>query len=151
MRAFSLKAIRRRPKMAYHALLTWLIHKLTRSDMVHVAIGDSQIVLDPSLEGVLFHESTLFCMQYPWLGWCVVVPTDKPVDLARFEGIGPLHPLPSFLRWITLGLWPARDCVGITIEALRRAGVKVPNRIVTPGELWDFFRFRDFEFIEMET
>lgn len=134
--------LRRYPRKSYHAWLQWLIRRLGRSEFTHVAIGQCSSWYD----GVVFDVTIKGHALWPLLGYVQLRPvtdiyefdTDRMIDFDRYMPGERKRALPTFLRWLTRGRWPARDCVTLTAECLRHAGVDVPVRMTTLRQLHDW-------------
>jgi hypothetical protein len=148
-RRITLRAIRRCRGLAYRSIIIWIVAKLGRCDMVHICIGDGCAVLDATIEGPRFFESTAFSLKFPRLAWCILVPTKSRIRLEIAENRGPISVIRTFIRHFTGGRTESNDCVSLASEILNDAGVHVPRNIVTPGQLWDHLRARGHELIEM--
>lgn len=120
--------------------MSWWIAALTRSPLVHCAISDGEIVIDPSCDGEKMWGHALYAMRYPDLVWCIEVPVHANMELARWQDRRPKSAVPSLLRWLTRGLWPTKDCVQLVLSALRRGKIATPRRMVGPGDLFDWLR-----------
>lgn len=146
-----LRLLMRRPSLAYAFFCAWATSKLSRSDLIHVAISDTKVVLDPGIFGNVYWEAALFSLKYPRLVWCVEIRGLRDPCLARFEE--PLRRtkvcLPTFLRWLTGFRCGARDCVTVVVSALRHAGESVPERVITPQDLFDYLKLRGHTRIDM--
>lgn len=115
-----------RKRLAY-----WLTRVLARTPS-HCAIGTSTYVLDPNVCGDRLCDAKRYVLAYPGLTAMIVVPWDG--DLVA--DMRPPSIALAVLRWLSLGFVPARDCVSTVADTLRRGGVHVPRRIVTPRQLW---------------
>jgi len=101
------------------------------------------------MDGACYYEAVHFAMKYPRLAWAVNIPLACPLSLNHYQGNGPIPIWPTFIRWITGGRWPARDCVCVVVDALAASGIHAPQSIVTPANLWDWLRSEGHEFIEL--
>jgi hypothetical protein len=146
-----LRAAWRHPRRAYWAFLSWLVRTLARCEWAHVAIGNAEVVLDPAATGDRMLGTAWFVTEYPGLAWMVTVPMRTPVRLIPFAVIPPRarRVLPTFIRWLTHGLWPTRDCVAVVSAVLRDDGLPVPRWVVTPGHLFDWLRSEGYRFDDL--
>lgn len=113
-----------------------MMQTLSGERFSHVAIGDGQVVLDPSLEGDRFipHETVL---RVPNLMEIIEVPVIRDVDVQLAFDPSPRSPWPTTLSWLTRGLvapWGPLNCTESAMLVLRSAGVpfKPTTRAVTP-------------------
>lgn len=117
--------------------LMFLVRRLSRSTLTHVAVSVGQTTISPDKDGDRLWPTLQFIHDYPRLT-CVV-----DVPLVRATSYTPRHKprlwAPSLIRWATHGLTPADDCVQATIRILRSGGAMIPDRITTPAELLDHF------------
>lgn len=135
----------------YAGFLSWLVRFLTRCDLAHVAIGDGRVVLDPAIVGNRYWPFEAYLLGYPTRAWLFTVPCDRCIELGLYEERPPRWKpaIPTFMRWITRGLWPTRDCVAIARECLVRGGLDVPRTVVTPAHLFDYLRGEGFELTQL--
>jgi len=121
--------------------LGWWIEKCTGWENTHVCIGDGEVVLDSLDRGDRFWPQTVFEAKYPIAR--IAVDIDVEFD-PQLEAVGcrraPRNKWLRLLRWVTFGMTPVDDCVSSVAKALRLAGVDVPRRVTTPGEIWDLLR-----------
>lgn len=121
-----------------HTWVPSLVRIATISWCSHVAIGDEHAVLDVHLE-----EGTRFVPRILHDTYAQLRPQvafhlgrRRPVDLTRYEGIGPPSWMRIVIRWLTFGLVPySGDCLGMVKDVLEQDGIHVPRRITTPGGL----------------
>jgi len=125
-----------RGRVGYHDALARLITTLTRSDLVHVAIGFGGTVLDPAFRGNRLWPAAAFFSRYPGLVSVLWVTLDRPLDFRGVPLARPKPAFPTFVRWCSGGRTPApHDCVQTVARLLREAGVPVPPRITSPRRL----------------
>ncbi len=126
--------------------LGWLIRVLSRSPLDHCAIGCDGWVLNVSYRlGNRYWPADAYEEHYPGLVCVWTVPLVRPIDWQRqpMPGTpGRRRVLPLLCRWLTRGRCPgvrkATDCVGIAVDLLTAAGLAIPRRIVSPGELHEW-------------
>lgn len=130
-----LRIARRRPRKAYFACLAWLTRTITRSRLAHVSIGHNGVVLDPDIKGNRAWPLVVYVSNYPTLvcAFSIKTPDSPPLDSLPLNNRKPV--LPTLLRWWTGGRVHTEDCVCITVDMLRAAGVDVPKRIYQPIQL----------------
>lgn len=115
---------------------SWAIRVATWWDVSHVCVSDGRTVLDPSPVGDRFIEERRFVFGYPGLRYGYEVRAQRPIRLHDHKP-RPRPPfLVSVLRWLTLGLLPANDCVSVVCRHLRDAGVAIPATVTTPKALF---------------
>lgn len=107
------------------------IELLTRSRVNHVAIGALGVVINPVPSGDTVWAQSVFEARYPGeLVWAVDVYTclhsDTLVRYVRFWR----DPIPSLLKYLTLGVVESQDCVS---EATLLLGA--PSDIISPAGL----------------
>lgn len=117
----------------------WLIKKLTGSPLYHVAVGLHDVIMAPTLTGVLFHTRDAYERLAPGLVAVVRVPCRHRIDLGWFDRfVGrPIPAAPTVIRWLRRGRGPlVNDCVGHALRCLHAAGVEdIPTDIVSPVQL----------------
>jgi hypothetical protein len=131
-----------------HAVLDWLVRRLSGWEVAHVAIGDGGAVLNPTYRGNRLWPFDAFALSHPGVAWGFLVPISRPIDWTPHEEDPPRPKpwMPTLARWATRGRWPrTRDCVAEVSACLRSAGVAVPRRVVTPAHLFDWLRAEGFE------
>lgn len=138
------------PRWSRRSIIARAVRVLGRSPWSHVAVADNQVVLNPALSGDQMYGLAWFLTEYPTLAWMVTIP-GASVDLRAHAVIPPrpIRALPSILRWITGGLWPARNCLTVAVSVLRDAGIPVPRNVTTPGRLFDWLRQEGYEFTDL--
>lgn len=129
-----IRILRRWPGKSYSMFLARLTMFLTRSEWCHCSIGYMGHVLDPLISGSKIwplHEYTEkrrgVLEEYAFR---VVRPPMFWADTSR----APV--MPSLIRYVTCGRFPfTRDCVCVTLNMMRQAGINVPRTIVSPKQL----------------
>lgn len=139
-----LAILRRRPRKCYRLFLRWLICWVTGSELNHVAVAYDGAVLSVTKAGDAFFATTAYALTARGLSHLYDVPVSLPIDLDRHYHPEPHPAWPSVLRWWTGGIWPSRDCVAVTCDCLREAGVDVPRRIYQPRQLDAWLSSRGF-------
>ena len=126
--------------------VSWWARFLTATPFAHCVVSHDGVVLDPSLKGNRFWPVIQYVLRHPGLTHGYRVPASADPKLDDFEGVEYDAPpvVPTLLRWLTRGFWPANDCVATTTTCLRRAGVSVPTWIVTPRQLSDWLWHRGY-------
>lgn len=119
-------------------LRPWVIRTATGCPLVHVAIGYGGTALNPTIAGDHLHLLTDFAHRHPRLVWCFEVPLRRPIVFTPDPR--PRRIWPTVRRWLRGGRGHTRDCVQEVAKYLRQGGVKVPGRLTTPGDLFDFLR-----------
>lgn len=142
-----LRLIRRSPRKAYRHALIWLVRRLTGSPLVHTAIGDGEVVIDPAFVGDRAWPHIAYVLRYPSLAGYYIVPVE--VDLPFELDVRPRRPWATVLRWLTGGRWRARDCVQVVAGYLRVGGVDVPDRITTPAQLHQWLRGQGYDYEQL--
>ena len=136
------------PRQARRAALASLIRFVTNSEVCHVAIGCNGVVLETGPRGTLFWPFWIYAMNRSLVGvFGIEVEKLPPIELVMLP---PTPVLPSLLRLLTFGLWPADDCVCVVSRLLRQAGVAVPPRIVTPKALVAWLKSQGFTYGSFE-
>jgi len=130
----------RRRRIAGMIPLIAAIRILTRSPIVHVAIAVGEVAHSPEKRGDVLWPTVLFIRDYPNLAYVIDLRLARPIQLTTRNSERPW--LPSLLRWITMGLYPADDCVQSVSATLRAGGVPVPGRITTPVQLFTYLKER---------
>lgn len=125
--------------------LALVLHRLTRcGSPMHCAVTINGVVLDPQINGDRFWPATAYILRYPGLTEVFRVPAPCSVNLDTVADLRPKNILPSLLRRLTFGLWPApRDCVQTVRRVLSRAGIPTPN-LTTPRQLRDWLAAQRF-------
>lgn len=122
----------------WYRFLRWTIATLTRSDLIHVAVGFDDVILNPRVPGYIYHAFDAFIADYPGILKIIEVPMIHPINLGYFERYVdvPIPALPTFIRWLRRGqgLWTS-DCVCVALACLRAGGVMAPADIVSPAQL----------------
>lgn len=128
--------------------LGWFIRWLTQFPSAHVAIGYDGAVLDPTFAGNYFYAIDAYAIAYKGLIGIVEVPISQPIDLEMFPVGKPKHAIPTIIRWWTVGNWPVtEDCVQIVSACLRQGGVKVPDRILSPRQLFLWLMKQGYHYV----
>lgn len=132
------------PRRSYYWFLSWLVRKLTYSRLAHCSIGVDGAVLDPSIRGNRFWPFQLYIRHYPTLLWAVAVPMEGTPDLDAYPPDVSKPAMPTVIRWLSLGRLHTDDCVCITSDVLRAGGVHIPERIVSPKQLFHWLTMRGY-------
>lgn len=128
-----------------HWAYRW-IKRLTRSDVVHVAVGDHDVVINPTLVRNQVWPRLIYEEKAHGLHSVVVIHVEHMAGLEQFEDGKKRGPWPSLFRWLTFGLTPADNCVTVTLRTLRESAVPAPRRIVSAQQLLDWLRKEGYDF-----
>lgn len=110
------------------------IELATGSELVHVAVACDGAVLDPGLVGDRLYAEAVYALISHWTVK-VDVTTPRRPDLDQGYDPRPRTIIPTIIRWASLGLVPARDCVSVCARHLRAAGLRIRNDVTSPHEL----------------
>ncbi len=135
-----------------HRLVSWLVRTITVSPVCHCMIGFDGVVLDPSLAGMRYWQSTQGVIRhYPTLYALFRVPFqyDIDLDLDYFqECVGVSQPIfPRLLRLVRFGRGPKiYDCLCVALACLEAGGVPVDPHISTPAGLYRWLRKKGYPY-----
>ena len=136
-------------RRVFRSLIPHMVRSVGRSEFVHCAIGDGEVVLEPGVDGDSFWGVDAFEIGYPALAWRVTVPVNWPIGIENYVPGGPREIWPTIIRAARKGKGHSNDCVTVTLGLLRAAGVRLNPRIATPGRLYDALRGLGCEMQEM--
>ena len=133
-----------------HRLTCWLIRFVSLSRIVHCALADERVALNPGLQGNTYWARSDYERHYR--GIIAVVEIDAyPINLAYFEyGVGVAKRWwPTLWRRLTGsgGKW-TDDCLCTTIMCLVAAGVPVPYDTHTPAALLRWLKSQGYPYAE---
>ena len=111
------------------------VRRMTGSPYAHVGLGCDEVVLDPGITGNRLWTMTNYIYRFPTLALVYICELDRRPDLESVTEDERKAKWPTWVRWMTCGWFPSRDCVAITTDLIRRAGRPVPRRIVSPHQL----------------
>ena len=136
------QVLRRQPLVAWCSILAgWIMIANGGSRIIHCAFGDSAngVVINPGLDdGNTLWALRAYAMVYPRIDGAITVHVQGHIDLERYPLRKPRRAWPTILRWLTMGLTPADNCVTLVADCLRQGGMTVPRRIQTPQALHDW-------------
>jgi len=129
-----------------------LCSQLNSSEYNHVAVGDGTLVYEPTGSHRWWLDHS-YRDHYPGFQVAVAISGGQLDHLNRTES-NPGGQLDHLNGWkidgADSGFVPGepywrkiitrRDCVGIAVRELRKAGFRVPWFVLTPGQLFDFLR-----------
>lgn len=108
------------------------------SGLPHVMVGDGEVWYTRGLE---------FSSYVPWEHLsesdyfaCVAVVHTAPVAMRDESLTERVRPFSAALRWVSRGLLPSNDCVNHACGLLRRGGISIPRRVLTPDDLYEHLR-----------
>lgn len=127
--------------------LGWFIRFVTRFPSSHVAVGYAGATLDPTFAGNYFYPMDAYAIWYKGLIGIFEVPIAFPIDLERFPVGRHKQVIPTVIRWLTFGNWPTEDCVQVVAECLRQGGVRVPDRILSPRQLFMWLMKKGYHYV----
>jgi hypothetical protein len=104
-------------------------------------------------KGVLFWPYDVWVRHPATFGfvWSIKVPARRWPDLNRYIDPTPKRLWRYALRWADPEMYPFEDCTTKVCRMLAEAGVYVPERVVTPGDLFDFLRGEGHELCSMDS
>ena len=115
---------------------------LSKSDLVHVSIGDiyNTLVVKHN-ETVLFPSKLI--MMAPTIQHSVVVPLPKPVSIEDYGSGCRGYDKRYWVSWLNslCGGWLQRfnyDCVSVSKQVLKGGGIEIPRTVTTPQALFDY-------------
>lgn len=129
-------------------LVRWAISTFTRSDLIHVSVGDGEVVVSPQMEQIQYFPFLPY-ISCPEVRHVVEVNSPYHVHLAGYQRRRPLSIIRGFLKWLSCGaLVPERDekrdCVCLAKDLLAQGGYRVPPHIYTPVGLYDWLMENGF-------
>lgn len=138
-------------KWTFPWLCARLAVTLTRSDLLHVSVGNDDQVGSCAVRHVSVFHRDKYEVGMPGLLGHIDVPITKPIHPIRVVYMRPVMSIwPSLLKFITFGLTPAHNCVSVAADLLREGGVPVPRRFVSPKELKKYLEQRGFQWVSKQ-
>ena len=140
---FLWRMIRRHPATVYWLMSAATVRWVTRTEHIHVLVGNHQVLLDSQFQGPQFLAYEDAIKNYRGLnGWCVFL-SDNEIDLSQFERppMGWLKKKWNYLyaywgrwlMWATRGLYQCDNCTLVARKTLRAAGIDIPRRCWNPA------------------
>lgn len=134
----------RTPKTSrwWNRLWGWLVRPFHMYPAEHLVIGHDGLVVDPLYSGNHLWQLHGFVRRYPIHSCIAVTPTPFRISLRAFDcekqQKNRLFPV---LYWLTgLARFQTDDCLGVAIQCLQAAGLKLPKRFRTIGGLYRWLR-----------
>jgi hypothetical protein len=118
--------------------LAQCIVSVTRSRMVHCAVGIDGAVLNPIMSGNQYWPHIAYVITYARLTCAFRIEVHVTVDLDRYGQGKPRKAWPTVLKLLTRGWYRTDDCVDTVIDAMRQAGIRVPRYVIAPIDLHDW-------------
>lgn len=143
-----LRLRKRNSQLAWQCLIPVIVKTLTRSQLSHCAISYNGAVLDVTIHGNKFFPHISYALEHPSLVCCFDVPVKHDPKLDRYPYGGDKNPWRSFARFMTRGVVQAGDCVEITCDCLRHAGINVPRCVASPGHLYRWLEKQGYKNVD---
>lgn len=146
--------LRRKPIFAYAIWLGWWTQILTRSKSCHVSVSVGGVIYDSTVAGASYWAWLPFWAQYPDLTHYIVVWTDTPPDLTKYEHLvgKRQRAWKTILKYYSFGYFRlSHDCSDSAIDCMRQMGMKPPRTMRSPDGIDRWLKAQGREVVQFGT